>query len=110
MLKVFSRIPGAMLFVGPQPATDTVPALVSDDQAEGLAIDVAQGLIRVEVEPGSTAKVAWHSLKGDVYHDSSSCSVGNNIERENLQSGTGKKKRCSECAGTGRSKAAEKKE
>jgi hypothetical protein len=40
----------------------------------------------------------WHSIKASVHHDNTSCNTGNNIERENRQSGTGGKPRCAECA------------
>lgn len=39
----------------------------------------------------------WHSVKADVYHDDTDCNTGNNIERENLRSGTGGKPKCAEC-------------
>ena len=42
-------------------------------------------------------KAPWHSVKSDVYHDDTDCNTGNNIERENLRSGTGGKPKCSEC-------------
>lgn len=42
----------------------------------------------------------WHStLPGtEVYHNNSSCTEGNNIERWNLEKGTGGKKICAHCA------------
>jgi len=43
-------------------------------------------------------KAPWHSVLQDVYHDNTECNTGNNIERENLRSGTGGKRRCHECA------------
>lgn len=44
------------------------------------------------------AKVApFNSKKRDVYHNNSSCNEGNNIEKENLQQGTGGKKLCATC-------------
>jgi hypothetical protein len=39
----------------------------------------------------------WHSIKSNRYHDNTNCNTGNNIERENWQSGTGGKLRCEEC-------------
>jgi hypothetical protein len=42
----------------------------------------------------------WHSKKprSKVYHDNSNCTVGNNIEKENLASGRGnKQRRCNMC-------------
>ena len=42
----------------------------------------------------------WHSKKETdrkVYHDNSSCTEGNNIEKENRQSGTGSRPRCEHC-------------
>jgi hypothetical protein len=45
------------------------------------------------------AKVpAFNSKKQTVYHDNSSCKEGNNIEKENLQSGTDGKSLCKHCA------------
>ena len=44
-------------------------------------------------------KAPWHSIKANVHHDNTECNTGNNIERENLRSGTGGKPLCSECAG-----------
>ena len=41
---------------------------------------------------------AWHSTKSDVYHNNTECNTGNNIEKENRESGTGNKKLCDECA------------
>lgn len=46
------------------------------------------------------AKVAtFHSKKPgtQVYHDNSSCTEGNNIERENKVSGTGGHPKCDHC-------------
>jgi hypothetical protein len=46
------------------------------------------------------AKVApFHSKKPGttVYHDNSSCTEGNNIERENRVSGTGGRNKCDHC-------------
>jgi hypothetical protein len=43
-------------------------------------------------------KSPWHSVKQVVYHDNTECNTGNNIERENLRSGTGGKPLCKECA------------
>jgi len=40
----------------------------------------------------------WHSIKAAVHHNNSDCNTGNNIETENLRSGTGGKPLCSECA------------
>lgn len=34
-------------------------------------------------------KSPWHSIKQSVHHDNTECNTGNNIERENLRSGTG---------------------
>ena len=42
-------------------------------------------------------KQPWHSTKADVYHNNSNCNTGNNIEKENVQGGTGGKKLCEEC-------------
>lgn len=43
-------------------------------------------------------KSPWHSIKQVVYHNDTNCNTGNNIERENLRSGTGGKPLCKECA------------
>jgi len=40
----------------------------------------------------------WHSVKQSVHHDNTNCNTGNNIEKENLRSGTGGKPKCKECA------------
>ena len=40
---------------------------------------------------------AFHSVKGNVYHDSTKCTEGNNIEKENLKTGTGGKPKCAHC-------------
>lgn len=42
-------------------------------------------------------KAPWHSVKRPVYHDDTNCNTGNNIEKENIRSGTGGKSKCSEC-------------
>jgi len=47
-------------------------------------------------------KAPWHSVKQNIHHDNSECNTGNNIERENLRSGTGGKPLCKECAGLNR--------
>jgi hypothetical protein len=44
------------------------------------------------------AKVSpFHSIKQDVHHNNTSCTEGNNIERENLRQGTGGKPLCAHC-------------
>jgi hypothetical protein len=43
-------------------------------------------------------KSPWHSIKSGVHHVCTNCNTGNNIERENLRSGTGNKPLCHECA------------
>jgi len=40
----------------------------------------------------------WHSKKSIVYHNNTKCTLGNNIERINKQSGTGGKPICSLCS------------
>jgi hypothetical protein len=40
----------------------------------------------------------WYSIKQNVHHDNTNCNTGNNIEKENLRSGTGGKPLCQECA------------
>jgi hypothetical protein len=45
------------------------------------------------------AKVAaFHSIKQSVHHNNSSCTEGNNIEKENRREGAGGKPLCSHCA------------
>jgi beta-glucosidase/6-phospho-beta-glucosidase/beta-galactosidase len=41
--------------------------------------------------------VAWHSSRSAVYHDSTLCRTGNNIEEEYLRPGRGGRRRCAEC-------------
>ncbi|MEI2695530.1 MAG: hypothetical protein V9E90_10695 [Saprospiraceae bacterium] len=40
----------------------------------------------------------WHSIKQNVNHNNTECNTGNNIETENLRTGTGNKPLCEECA------------
>ena len=40
---------------------------------------------------------AWHSRKSGVYHIDPDCTVGNNIEQENWQSGHGNRSLCRQC-------------
>lgn len=42
-------------------------------------------------------KDPWHSIKQPVHHNNTNCNTGNNIERENLRTGTGGKPLCQEC-------------
>ena len=42
--------------------------------------------------------MAYHSVKSPVYHLYKKCTVGNNIESDNLKNGTGGKRLCSTCA------------
>lgn len=43
-------------------------------------------------------KSPWYStLTRDVHHDESTCHIGNNIESENVASGTGGLPKCKEC-------------
>ncbi len=42
-------------------------------------------------------KAPWHSSKSEVYHDNTECNTGNNIERENMERGTGGGRKCEEC-------------
>lgn len=39
----------------------------------------------------------FHSVEGTVYHTCSTCTLGNNIEKENRRSGTGGKPKCEQC-------------
>ena len=43
-------------------------------------------------------KAPWHSVKENVYHNNTKCTEGNNIEKENLRTGTGGKRLCTHCA------------
>lgn len=43
-------------------------------------------------------KAPWHSIKQDRHHNNTNCTEGNNIERENMRSGTGGKPLCTHCA------------
>ena len=44
------------------------------------------------------AKTApFHSIKQNVHHNNTSCTEGNNIERENRREGTGGKPLCQRC-------------
>ena len=40
----------------------------------------------------------FHSVKQNVHHNNSSCTEGNNIERENRREGTGGKPLCTRCS------------
>jgi len=42
-------------------------------------------------------KSPWHSIKRPVHHDDTRCTEGNNIEAENLRTGTGGKPKCARC-------------
>jgi len=42
---------------------------------------------------------SYNAKNSDVYHNNSDCTEGNNIERVNLQQGTGGKRLCHRCAG-----------
>ena len=47
-------------------------------------------------------KSPWHSKKTSdpqVYHNNDQCKTGNNIETENIVSGTGGRPLCKECEG-----------
>ena len=41
---------------------------------------------------------SYNAKNSDVYHNNSDCTEGNNIERVNLQQGTGGKRLCKKCA------------
>jgi hypothetical protein len=40
--------------------------------------------------------VPWNSTKENVYHDNSNCTLGKNIERKDIRTGTGGKPICAE--------------
>jgi len=42
-------------------------------------------------------KNPWRSDESDVYHNNDDCNTGNNIEKENLEKGTGGNRICKEC-------------
>ena len=42
-------------------------------------------------------KAPWHSIKQHVHHNDTDCNTGNNIEPENLRTGTGGKPLCHRC-------------
>ncbi len=41
--------------------------------------------------------MAYHSIMSNIYHVYQRCTVGNNIEKDNLRSGTGGKRLCKTC-------------
>ncbi|MFH1233381.1 MAG: hypothetical protein V1649_01880 [Patescibacteria group bacterium] len=44
------------------------------------------------------SKKEWHSdEETKVYHNNKDCNTGNNIEKENMENGTGGKRLCKEC-------------
>ncbi len=40
----------------------------------------------------------WNSRKQTIHHNNTNCNTGNNIEKENYQTGTGGKPLCNECS------------
>ena len=40
----------------------------------------------------------WYSIKENVYHNDTSCSMANSIESEYIKPGTGRRPLCKECA------------
>ena len=52
---------------------------------------------RLHMELQMAKKAPWHSVKAEVYHDDTNWNTGNNIESENIRSGTGGKPKCAEC-------------
>ena len=42
-------------------------------------------------------KMAYYSKTSDVHHIYKKCTVGNNIEKDNLKNGTGGKRLCNNC-------------
>jgi len=46
----------------------------------------------------------FHAKHSSVYHNNSSCTEGNNIEKENKQKGTGKNGLCKSCLRLNKSK------
>lgn len=43
--------------------------------------------------------VAYNAKNSDVYHNHLNCTEDNNIERGNVQNGTGGKRLCNRCSG-----------
>lgn len=82
-----------------RPAPQGIPELRRHNRVERLWRRLVRTLppvqscerLRVRTSP-------WHSIKQPVHHDNTDCNAGNNIERENLRTGTGGKPRCAECA------------
>lgn len=71
----------------------------SPAQNRKLGSGVSFQQVRKEVKRMKTNP--WHSKKETdrkVYHDNTSCTEGNNIEKQNVQSGTGGRPRCQHCA------------
>ena len=69
------------------------PAPSRSPKTEASIPQVRKEVKRMKTNP-------WHSKKETdrkVYHDNSSCTEGNNIEKENRQSGTGSRPRCEHC-------------
>lgn len=58
----------------------------------------SQGSSNGQRGPAMPKKSPWHSIKQSVHHNNTECNTGNNIEKENLRSGTGGKRLCDECA------------
>lgn len=54
---------------------------------------------KVHNQEVTVKKSPWHSIKAGVHHVCSNCNTGNNIETENIRTGTGGKPLCQECKG-----------
>ncbi len=56
-------------------------------------------LSEATLEETMPLKVPWYSTKAKVHHNNSNCNTGDNIEKENISSGTGGKPLCQKCKG-----------
>lgn len=80
-------------------ATTDIPCYVP---AEEVAAINAEGLFRLSgeslhVQPSGEMVREFHAQGGKVWHDNPACTIGNNVESENLRDGRGGLKRCPEC-------------
>ena len=63
-----------------------------------LRMKYALGNTMYERSTAMPKTAPWHSTKQPKHHNNTECNTGNNIEKENLRSGTGGKPLCEECA------------
>lgn len=83
------------------------PDLLSDEEWEVIQDRVRSRLAPSPPQQKPASKVIqtflmrckpYHSASGDVHHVYKDCTLGNNIEVDNLLAGTGDKPLCRECA------------